>query len=268
MIRFSPRPQIPLVLAPGLGCDVAVWRHQIAALGSSCHIQVPDYGMADSLGAMARKLLVEAPPRFALAGHSMGGRVALEVMARAPERVERLALLATGFEAIALGEAGERERIGRYRLLDVARRQGMEAMAREWAPGMVHPSHRTDDELMDEIHQMVSRATPEQFEAQLLALLRRPDRAALLRTLTIPTLVVCGHEDSWSPIERHEDMASRIPRSVLVDVPQCGHMCTLEQPEIVSAALQAWLEDRPQLFSRELYPRELEDGPARKLLGG
>ena len=78
---------------------------------------------------------------------------------------------------------------------------------------------------------------------------------ALLRTLTIPTLVVCGHEDSWSPIERHEDMASRIPRSVLVDVPQCGHMCTLEQPEIVSAALQAWLEDRPQLFSRELHPR-------------
>lgn len=268
MIRFSPRPQIPLVLAPGLGCDVVVWRHQIAALGSSCHIQVPDYGMADSLGAMARKLLVEAPPRFALAGHSMGGRVALEVMARAPERVERLALLDTGFEAVAMGEAGERERIGRYRLLDVARRQGMAAMAREWAPGMVHPSHRPDEQLMDEIHQMIARATPEQFEAQLQALLRRPDRAALLRTLTIPTLVLCGHEDSWSPVERHEDMASRIPRSVLVDVPQCGHMCTLEQPEIVSAALQAWLEDRPQLFSRELHPREQDDEPARKLLGG
>jgi pimeloyl-ACP methyl ester carboxylesterase len=267
MIKLAPRSQIPLVLAPGLACDVGVWWHQIAALGSSCHIQVTDYDMADSLAAMARKLLAEAPPRFALAGHSMGGRVALEVMARAPERVERLALLDTGFEAVATGEAGERERIGRYRLLDVARRQGMAEMAREWARGMVHPAHRADERMMDDIHQMLARSTPEQFEAQLKALLRRPNRAALLPTLGIPTLVLCGHEDSWSPIERHEDLASRIPGSVLVDVPQCGHMSTLEQPEIVSAALQAWLEDRPQLFSRELYPRELDDGPARKLLG-
>ena len=149
----------PLVLVPGLTCDIAVWQHQIDALGSSCHIQVADHGDADSLAAMAERILAIAPRRFALAGHSMGGRVALEIVAREPGRVERLALLDTGFEGLASGEAGERERLGRNRLIDIARRQGMPAMAREWAQGMVHPDRREDAALMDEIHQMVCRAT-------------------------------------------------------------------------------------------------------------
>jgi pimeloyl-ACP methyl ester carboxylesterase len=259
--------QIPLVLVPGLTCDIAVWQHQIAALGSACHIQVAEHGMADSLGAMAERLLALAPPRFALAGHSMGGQVALEVVARAPERVERLALLDTGFEGLKPGEAGERERLGRYRLVDIARRQGMPAMAREWAWGMVHPEHRSDAGMMDVIHRMVCRATVEQFEAQVQALLRRPDRTALLPAIDVPTLVLCGHEDAWSPIERHEDMAARIPDSVLVDVPHCGHMSPLEQPEIVSCALQAWLEDQPQLFATNPH-REEHHVAARKLFGG
>lgn len=258
----------PLVLVPGLTCDIAVWQHQIDALGSSCHIQVADHGDADSLAAMAERILAIAPRRFALAGHSMGGRVALEIVAREPGRVERLALLDTGFEGLASGEAGERERLGRNRLIDIARRQGMPAMAREWAQGMVHPDRREDAALMDEIHQMVCRATLTQFEAQIRALLRRPDRAALLPLIAVPTLVLCGHEDSWSPIERHEDMAARIPGSVLVDVPHCGHMCTLEQPEIVSAALHAWLEDQPQLFSTNRRLKEQTDDTARNVYGG
>lgn len=256
------KPPQPLVLVPGLTCDAAVWRHQIAALGSSCHVTVAEHGMADSLGAMAGQVLARAPARFALAGHSMGGRVALEILARAPERVERLALLDTGYEGVAPGEAGERERLGRFRLIDIARRQGMLAMAREWAAGMVYPEYLGDGALMREIHEMVCRTTVEQFEAQIHALLRRPDRSALLPQIRVPTLVLCGHEDSWSPLERHEDLASRIGDSVLVDVPQCGHMSTMEQPEIVSAALQAWLEDRPQLFAinrRKEYPDDFRN---------
>jgi pimeloyl-ACP methyl ester carboxylesterase len=248
--------RIPLVLVPGLTCDIAIWHHQIAALGSACPIHIAEHGMADSLGAMAEKLLASAPPRFCLAGHSMGGRVALEVLARAPERVERLALLDSGFEGFKPGEAGERERQGRYRLIDIARRQGMLAMAREWAQGMVHPEHRKNDALMTQIHQMVCRFDVAPFEAQIRALLCRPDRSALLPLIDIPTLVLCGHEDAWSPIERHEEMASRIPGSVLVDVPHCGHMSPLEQPEIVSAALQAWLEDRPPLFATIPHRKE------------
>jgi pimeloyl-ACP methyl ester carboxylesterase len=231
-----------IVLVPGLMCDDAVWQHQIAALGAARNMQVAEHGLSDSLGVMAERILHNASPRFALVGHSMGGRVALEVMARAPERVTRLALLDTGHEALAPGEAGERERAGRYRLLEIAQRDGMLAMAREWARGMVHPSRLGDAPLMDAIHSMIARASAAQFDAQIRALLARPDRTPLLATLRLPVLVLCGHDDGWSPLARHQEMARRIPGSQLVDVPACGHMSTMERPEAITAALQAWLE--------------------------
>jgi pimeloyl-ACP methyl ester carboxylesterase len=190
---------------------------------------------------MAERILDKGAPRFALAGHSMGGRVALEVVARAPQRVSQLALLDSGYEAIAPGDAGERERAGRHRLLDIAQREGMLVMARDWARGMVHPARLADAALMDSIHSMIARATAEQFAAQIRALLARPDRTQLLGTLRMPTLVLCGHEDSWSPIARHQEMARRVPGSRLVDVPDCGHMSTMERPEAVTRAMLEWL---------------------------
>jgi pimeloyl-ACP methyl ester carboxylesterase len=191
---------------------------------------------------MAERILDEAAPRFALAGHSMGGRVALEVVARAPERVSRLALLDTGYEALAQGEAGDREKAGRYRLLEIARRDGMLAMAKDWARGMVHPARLTDLALMEAIHSMIVDAGVAQFEAQIQALLARPDRTQLLATLNAPTLVLCGREDNWSPLARHEQMARLIKGSHLVSVPGCGHMSTMERPEAITAAMLDWLE--------------------------
>jgi pimeloyl-ACP methyl ester carboxylesterase len=232
----------PLVLVPGLMCDEAVWSHQLESLGSDRVMQVPAHALSDSLGAMAERILDTAPPRFALAGHSMGGRVALEVMARAPERVTRLALLDTGYEASMPGEVGERERAGRYRLLEMAQREGMLAMARDWARGMVHPARLADAPLMDSIHAMIARASAAQFEAQIRALLARPDRTQLLSGLRLPTLVLCGHEDAWSPLARHQQMARLIPGSHLVDVPDSGHMSTMERPEPVTTALRQWLD--------------------------
>ncbi len=231
-----------LVLVPGLLCDDTVWLHQIATLGARCNIQVAEHALSDSLGAMAERILDSAPPRFALAGHSMGGRVALEVVARAPQRVSRLALLDTGYGPLAPGDAGERERAGRQRLLDIAQHDGMLAMARDWARGMVHPARLTDVTLMDAIHTMIARATVAQFDAQIRALLARPDRTELLTSLRLPTLVLCGHDDSWSPLARHQDMARHIQGSHLVDVPDCGHMSTMERPAAITAALLAWLE--------------------------
>ena len=175
----------------------------------------------------------------------MGGRVALEVMARAPERVTRLALLDTGFEALAAGDAGEREKTGRFRLLDIARRHGMQAMAEEWSRGMVHPARLVDQTLMHDIHSMIVRAGIEEFEAQIRALLARPDRTALLAKLRLPTLVLCGREDAWSPLSRHEQMAKMIDGSLLVSIPDCGHMSTMERPEAISQALLAWMEASP-----------------------
>lgn len=230
-----------VVLVPGLMCDAAVWQQQTVALSADCNVQVAEHGLSPTLGAMAERILDQAPPRFALAGHSMGGRVALEVMARAPQRVTRLALLDTGYEALAPGDAGERERAGRFRLLDLAQREGMLTMAREWARGMVHPERLGDSVLMDEIHDMIVRAGVRQFEVQIGALLGRPDRTALLHSLKLPTLVLCGCEDAWSPFARHEQMARLIEGSQLVGVPDSGHMSTMERPQAVAAALRAWL---------------------------
>lgn len=232
----------PLVLVPGLMCDITVWRHQVDSLGAGRDVLVADHAMSDTLGTMAERILERAAPRFALAGHSMGGRVALEIMVRAPERVSRLALLDTGYEGLAAGERGEQEKAGRYRLLDIARREGMLAMAREWSRGMVHPARLGDAALMDAIHAMIVRAGVDRFEAQIRALLGRPDRTGLLASLRLPTLVLCGREDSWSPLARHEAMAGSIAGSHLVAVPECGHMSTMERPEAVTAALRDWLD--------------------------
>ncbi len=167
-------------------CDQAVWSQQIETLGKGRDIQVAEHANSDTLGAMAERILDAAPSRFALVGHSMGGRVALEVLERAPERVSRLALLDTGYEPLTPGAAGEREREGRYRLLEIARRDGMLAMARDWARGMVHPARLTDAVLMESIHSMIARATVAQFAAQISALLERPDRGDLLSTCACP----------------------------------------------------------------------------------
>lgn len=230
-----------LVLVPGLVCDEEVWRPQAAALSGTHDITVVAHGLTDNLEHMARRILATAPPRFALAGHSMGGRVALEIVALAPERVARLALLDTGYRGLPPGEAGERERAGRHHLREIARREGMFAMGRLWARGMVHPRRLADAALMDAIHGMIARAPLAQFEAQVAALLARPDRTALLPSIGVPTLVLCGNEDSWSPFLQHAEMARLIPGSRLVGVPDCGHMCTMERPQAVTAALREWL---------------------------
>jgi pimeloyl-ACP methyl ester carboxylesterase len=229
-----------VVLVPGLVCDAAVWQHAREALGARSDVQIAHHGTLDSLAAMAEKVLRESPPRFALAGHSMGGRVALEVVRRAPDRVAALALLDTGVTALAPGETGERETAGRFELLAIARTQGMAAMATRWVQGMVWKPRLNDAALVAQIVSMLARSSAEVFAAQIRALLGRPDASALLPTIHCPTLVMCGQEDSWAPAARHVDMAARIPGSKLVLVPDCGHMCTLERPAAVTRALLEW----------------------------
>src|SRR5215470_3809103 len=136
----SPAPRPVLILIPGLLCDENVWRSQIAALSALAEVRVSDHGTQDSLVDMARTIVAGAPSRFAVAGHSMGGRIALEVFRAAPERVTGLCLMDTGIHPLPAGEAGEREAAGRYRLLEIARREGMRAMAKVWVAGMVHPT--------------------------------------------------------------------------------------------------------------------------------
>jgi pimeloyl-ACP methyl ester carboxylesterase len=230
----------PLVLLPGLLCDAAAWAPQLPHLGRSATIV--HYGDADSIGAMAEAALAVAPPgRFAVAGHSMGGRVALELHRRAADRVERLALLDTGVTPIAEGESGERERDGRLRLLATARRSGMRAMAADWARGMVH---RSDGPALGVVLDMFERSDADRFAKQIEALLARPDAWPELARIAVPTLVLTGERDAWSSPEAHGEMHEAIPGSRLVVVPDCGHMSTLEAPEAVTTALVRWLNDR------------------------
>jgi pimeloyl-ACP methyl ester carboxylesterase len=230
-----------LVLVPGLLCDEKVWQPQIRALGDLATIQVSAHGKQDSLPGMARTLLESAPPRFALAGHSMGGRIAIEVMRLAPERVTALGLFDTGTHPLAQGPEGEKEKAGRLELLGIAQRDGMRAMGRKWIQGMVHPSRLGEAPLIDAVLDMFESKTPEIFAAQLRALLERPVGADVLPTIKCPTLLLCGHEDSWSPPQRHRDIAAKIPGSTFVDIPECGHMSTMERPETVNEAMRAWL---------------------------
>ncbi|WP_159916920.1 alpha/beta fold hydrolase [Pantoea sp. 18069] len=230
-----------VVLLPGLLCDAAVWRAQRAALAFADCI-VPSYGAAASIDDMARGVLAGvAAPRFSLAGHSMGGRVALAIARMAPERVERLALLDSGMEGIAPGEAGTQERDKRMALLHKARHSGMRAMGAQWARGMVHPD-RLGTPLFGEVLDMVARFTPEIFAAQIEALLNRPDAAPVLQGLRCPTLLACGRQDSWSPLSRHERMQALCPGSTLVVIEDSGHMSTMEQPGQVSKALVDWMQ--------------------------
>ena len=220
-------PATPLLLLSGLLCDRTVWEPQIAAFGSSRAIVVPDFRGLDSFEALAEA---------ALAGHSMGGRVALEVMRRAPERVERLALLSTGVHPVQPDEVGPRRE-----LVALAEREGMKALVRAWLPPMLHPRHRGDAALVGAIEAMWCRAMPGIFARQIHAALTRRDLTVVLPAIACPTLVLCGADDIWSPPAQHEQIAAAIAGARLAIIPECGHMATLEAPDAVNAELRRWL---------------------------
>ena len=230
-----------LLLLPGLVCDAAVWTPVLRELGAAAECRVPEYGDAKTLPAMAGRVLAAAPARFAVAGHSLGGRVTLEIVRRAPERVLRLALLDTGFRALPAGAAGEEEVAKRLALVALARAQGMRAMAREWVRPMIRAERLAERTLVDAILDMFERRTADEFAGQIEALIARPDATALLGTIACPTLVLCGRDDGWSTPAQHEEMAARIPGARLAVIERCGHMAPMERPREVGAALAAWM---------------------------
>ncbi len=230
-----------LVLVPGLMCDAAVWRDQINCFGTKTDIHLADHAELNSLTAMAQKILDEAPVKFALAGHSMGGRVVLEIIRLAPERVTHLALLNTGCHALPDGEVAEKERTLRLGFLRLAQAQGVAAMARSWVRNMVHPSRLADAELIDSIVSMFARKSVSTYEAQIQALLNRPEQFPLLPVIRCPVLVLSGQEDLNSPPAVNQEMVEAIPEAELSSLAECGHMSLLERPELVNQHLERWL---------------------------
>jgi pimeloyl-ACP methyl ester carboxylesterase len=225
-----------VMLLCGLLCDEVVWEAQAEALRRDYDVRILKFVEQDSMQAMAEHVLRNAPERFALAGHSMGGRVALEVMRRARPRVERLALLDTGFDAPAADEARRRAV-----LVNQALQEGIDSVAAAWGLPMLAPRHRSEPLLVQAVFGMVGRMSGAIYAAQTRALLGRPDATEVLKNIDCPTLILCGMEDGWSPPERHRRMAELAPRSILRLVDDCGHMSMMEQPDAVLAALREWL---------------------------
>lgn len=234
---MNASPQKPkLVLLAGLLCDSTVWKIVADRLAGEANVRMFSFTGFDSIESMASHVLEHSPKRFALAGHSMGGRVALEVFRQAPARVERLALLNTGVHPRT-----EAEVPGRERLLALAARQGMQAVVDSWLPPMMSPGGLQNAALMNELSAMVLRYSVEDFRGQIKALLNRPDATKVLPHINVPTLLLSGNEDNWSPVSQHKDIQTQIPNSSLVSLGGIGHMSTVEAPEEIAQVFRQWL---------------------------
>jgi pimeloyl-ACP methyl ester carboxylesterase len=232
-----PATRQTVVLVPGLLCDQDIWAHQTEALSRDHRVITPGFMDYPSIEAMADAILDRAPAAFSLAGHSMGGRVALEIARRAPERVTRLALLDTGYHAARAGEAE-----GRAALVKLARDDGMAALARRWLPPMVAAGRAGDQALMARLSAMVERADPTLFARQVEALLARPAAYRHLASIACPTACIVGRLDTWSPPAQHEEMVAAIPTAYLTVIEGAGHMSPVEAPEAVTEALRQWMQ--------------------------
>jgi pimeloyl-ACP methyl ester carboxylesterase len=224
----------PLVLLPGLLCDSRVFAGQLARFPDA--IAIDGFGRRNSLESMARHVLKTVPGAMSLLGHSMGGRVALEVFRLAPERVERLALLSTGIHLPQPGEAAKRQV-----LLDLADAEGAAALVDRWLPPMVAPARLGDDRLMAPLRTMCIEAGVGAFAAQIAALLGRPALESLMPLINCPTLVAVGSEDAWSPPAQHRAIAASIADAHLIIVEGSGHMLPAEAPDALNAAIADWL---------------------------
>jgi pimeloyl-ACP methyl ester carboxylesterase len=229
------RPQ-HLVLVPGLLCDEALWRHQIDFLRDSLAVSVADVTRDETIPAMAERLLAGAPKTFALAGLSLGGYVAQEVMRQAPERVERLALMATNARADTEEQA--KTRAGLIQLAEIGKFKGVTPRL---LPNLIHPDRLNDSTVAGVVMEMAERVGQEAFIRQQRAIMARTDGRADLEAVRVPTLVLAGRQDLICPPKVQEEMATRLPNGRLVFIEDCGHLPPLERPRATTAVLRYWL---------------------------
>lgn len=227
---------IPLVLLPGMMCDARLFAPQITAFSGTRPVMVSPL-IGKDVSEIAQGILAHAPPRFAIAGLSMGGIIAMEVLRQAPARVMRLALLDTNPRSETLQVQAMREpQIAAVQNGDLIR-----VMRDEMKPNYLTDGPRRA-EILDLCMKMAAALGPDAFVAQSRSLQTRPDQSETLRKCTVPTLILCGRDDALCPVHRHSLMHDLIPHSALHIVENAGHLPTLEQPTETTVALARWLE--------------------------
>jgi pimeloyl-ACP methyl ester carboxylesterase len=229
--------KFPLVLVPGLLCDAQLWQPQVGDLADVADTWIADHTRSDTMAGVARDVLVDVPfSSFALAGLSMGGYIALEIMRQAPQRVARLALLDTVASA-ELPEQTQRRRD----FIALAEGGHFARVTETLLPLLTHPARQGERPLADTIKSMARNIGMDAFIRQEHAIMSRADSRGLLATIACPTLVLCGRQDALTPLARHEEMAAGIRGARLEVIEDCGHLSTLERPAEVNAALRRWL---------------------------
>ena len=229
-----------LVFIPGLVSDARVWRAVADRMQSEGYVtKIADVSRASSLTAMAQQIVDDQPGSFIPIGHSMGGRVALEIYRLVPEQVLGLGLVATGAHPLAEGELEKREAV-----IELANQQGMKALSDLWLPPMLHPDiPEKQPALYSDLQSMVIEAGAEVHERQIRALIHRPDARPILKEIRCPALLVAGEQDGWSSPEQHRQMMAIMEQSDshLEVVADAGHFLQTEKPDSFSDLLLRWL---------------------------
>jgi pimeloyl-ACP methyl ester carboxylesterase len=230
---------LPIVLIPGLLCSPRLYGEQLPQLWRFGSLILADHTCDQSVDAIARRILAQAPPRFVLIGLSMGGYIAFEIMRSSPDRVIRLALLDTSARPDTPEQSERRRaqialtRSGRFG-------EVLDQLFLSW----VHRSRRHDELLRRTVQLMAEETGPEAFTRQQTAIMTRPDSRPDLGAIRCPTLVLVGDGDEATPPDRAAEIANGISAARLVSIPECGHLSTLERPQHVTRVLADWLDAR------------------------
>lgn len=231
-----PTSKPSLVLVPGLLCSADLFAGQLEGLAATADVTVADHTTADNLPDIARSILAMAPPKFALAGLSMGGYIAFEMLRQAPERITRLALLDTNARADRPDQMKQRQV-----LIGAAQTIGVRAVQGMLLRFLIHKDRLADRALTRRVLLMADQVGASAFVRQQMAILGRPDNRPFLGTIECPVTVIVGEQDALTPVKVAEEIHAGISGSTLAVIPNCGHLATMEAPEIVNGLLMKWL---------------------------
>jgi pimeloyl-ACP methyl ester carboxylesterase len=230
---------LPLVLIPGLLCTEALWRPQIDHLSDIAKAWVPQTSRHNNIPQTAKDILAAAPAEFALAGLSMGGYIAFEVLRQEPLRVRKLALLDTNARADLPEQAANR----RAAMTRAEEQGNLRTVVDDLMPILLHPNHLQDAALTRLIHDMADEIGVDGYIRQQTAIIGRPDNRPFLPSIDCPTTVIVGRQDALTPPKVAQEIADGIPNAEIAIIEDCGHISTLEQPDAVNVHLRRWLLD-------------------------